>query len=55
MLKIKFEVFEIRNDGVYVTHHLHGSRKEIEEELDRLKKRSKCYEMFGKNGMIMWV
>lgn len=55
MFKIKFEVLEIRNDGTYVTHHLYGRKRDVERDLDILKKQAKCYEMFGKNGMIMWV
>lgn len=51
----KFELVEIRDNGVRVTHYMHGFKHEIERELEWYKNNSRDYQLIGKNGMIVWV
>lgn len=55
MLKIKFKVVEIRENGVVITHYLHGTRKNVKKDIETFKQQSKKYEMFGKGGMTVWA
>lgn len=55
LFKVKFEVFEIRESGVCKTHYLEGKRKDVKKDIEMYKTNSKCYQMVGKNGMIVWV
>lgn len=52
---VKFEVLEIRENGVTIKHYLQGKRKDVQKDIDMIKKESKNYEIVGKNGMVVWV
>lgn len=51
----KFEIVEILQSGVTITHYLRGTKKEIKKDIEMCKNKAKRYEMVGKNGMIVWV
>ena len=55
MFKTKFKVIEMRDGGVVMTHYLVGTKKEIKKDIETFKQNSKNYEMFGKDGMIVWA
>ena len=55
MFKTRFKIVEIRNGGVTVTHYLVGTKNEVNRDVKTLKQESKKYEMFGKEGMIVWT
>lgn len=55
MFETKFKVVEIRDGGVTMTHYLKGPKKEVKKDIDAFKQQSKNYEMFGKEGMIVWM
>lgn len=55
LFKVKFEVVEIRESGVRITHYLHGTKKAVKKDVEEFKKKSKDYTMIGKEGMIVWV
>ena len=56
MFNKKFKIVEIReNKGVVLTHYLNGNKKEVRKDVEAFKGISKKYEMFGKEGMVIWV
>lgn len=55
LFQVNFEVVEIRESGVTVTHYLKGKRNDVKKDVEMYKNRAKRYEMVGKNGMIVWV
>lgn len=55
LFNMKFEVVEIRESGVRVTHYLSGKRNDVKKDIEMFKNISKEYEMIGKSGMIVWV
>ena len=55
MFKMKFKIVEIRESGVVITHYLKGKRQEVKKDIEAFKGISTKYEMFGKEGMIVWV
>lgn len=55
LFKMKFEVVEIRESGVTITHYLSGKKKDVEKDIETFIKNSKKHEYVGKNGMIVWV
>lgn len=55
LFKKSFEIVEIYESGVKITHYLHGSKKEINKEIKMYRNKSKEYQMIGKNGMIVWA
>lgn len=55
MLKTKFKVVEIRDSGAVLTHYLVGTKKDVKKDIETFKLKSKKYEMFGKEGMIVWA
>ena len=55
MFKKYFEVVEITESGVVITHILHKSRKHIKKDIEWFKKHFKKYQMVGKDGMIVWA
>lgn len=50
-----FEVIEIHENGVYITHYLKGKKRDIKKEIEAFKRKSKRHEMIGVKGMIIWV
>lgn len=50
----KFEVVEIRDNGVVITNYLKGTRNDVKKDVEDFKQSAKKYEMVGKNGMIVW-
>jgi peptide subunit release factor 1 (eRF1) len=52
---MKFEVVEIRDNGVTITHYLKGKRSDVKKDIEMFKQNAKRYEKVGKNGMVMWV
>ena len=55
LFKIKFKVVENRDGGVVITHYLNGSKQAVKRDIENFKNESKKYEMFGKEGMIVWT
>lgn len=55
MFGMKFKVVEIREGGVTVTHYLKGNKKDVKEDIKTFIKKSKKYEIFGKEGMVIWA
>jgi hypothetical protein len=55
MFETKFKVVEIRNGGVTMTHYLKGTKKDVKKDIVTFKRNCKKYEMFGKEGMIVWM
>ena len=51
----KFEVVEIYESGVKVTHYLNGSKKAVNKDIEMYKNNAKEYQMVGKNAMIVWA
>lgn len=51
----KFEVVEICDNGVTITHYLNGKKKDVKKDIEMFKKQSKRYTMVGSNGMIVWA
>ena len=54
MFKIWYKVIEIRENGVTITHHLYGYRKNVMADVENFKKDCKKYEMVGKEGIVVW-
>ena len=55
LFKTKFKVVEIRENGVSITHHLEGSRRDVKRDVEIFKQNAERYEMVGKNGIIVWM
>ena len=55
MFDKKFEIVEIRNNGVVVKHIFRGKKKSLKEDIKAFKGISSKYEMIGKEGMVIWV
>lgn len=55
MFDKKFEIIEIRINGVVFKHILRGKKKSLEEDIKAFKGISSKYEMIGKEGMVIWV
>lgn len=55
MFETKFKVVEIRDNGVVMTHYLKGTKKEVKKDIEMFKQQFKKYEMFGKEGMVVWA
>ena len=55
MFNKKFEIVEIRESGVRVTHRLSGKKSEVKKDIEAFKGIAKDYMMVGKTGMIVWV
>lgn len=55
MFKMKFKIVEIRENGAVITHYLKGKSSDVKQDILAFKDISKKWEMFGKEGMIVWV
>ena len=55
MFKMEFKVVEILSSGAKVTHYLKGSKQAVEADIENFKANSKRYELFGKEGMVVWA
>lgn len=56
MFKKNFKIEVIRTDSnATVTIYMRGTRKQIKHDVEMYKGMSSRYEMFGKNGMVMWT
>lgn len=55
LFEMRFKVVEICDGGVTVTHYLKGSKRAVKQDIEKFKKESKKYEMFGNEGMIVWA
>ena len=55
LFKKKFVIVEIHKSGVKITHHINGSKQNIESAIEQYKKRANDYVMVGMNGMVVWV
>ena len=51
----KFKVVEVRESGATITYYLKGKRNDVKKDVEKLKQKSKRYEMVGKNGMVVWA
>lgn len=55
MLKTKFNVIEIRDNGVRITHYLSGKKKDVKKDVEAFKTQSKDYMVIDKKNMIVWM
>ena len=55
LFRMKFKVVEIRESGAIITHYLEGRKYDVKRDIEILKKESKNYEMFGDEGMVVWI
>ena len=56
MFEKSFKIIEIHEgSGVVVTHYLKERRKELKKDIEAFKIVAKKYEVFGKEGMTIWV
>jgi hypothetical protein len=55
MFKMEFKVVEILSNGVTITHYLKGTRRAVERDIKNFKANSRRYELFGKEGMVVWA
>lgn len=55
LFEMKFKIVELRDGGVTITHYLKGSKREVKRDIEKFKKQSKKYEMFGNEGMVVWA
>lgn len=55
MFKMEFKVVEILSDGCTITHYLKGTKQAVENDIKNFKANSRRYELFGKEGMIVWA
>lgn len=51
----KFKVIEIRENGVVFTHYLKGRKRDVKNDIEAFKQKTKRYEMVGKTGMVVWA
>ena len=55
LFEMTFKVVELRDGGAVITHYLKGSKRDVEKDIETFKRASKRYEMFGKEGMVVWA
>lgn len=55
LFETKFEVVEIRENGVTIVNYLKGKRQAVKNDVEMYKQNAKKYEKVGKNGMIVWM
>lgn len=55
LFESNFEVLELHDNGVKITHLMRGKRKDIKKDIEMFKKNSKDYKMVGKKYMIVWA
>ena len=55
LFRMHFKVVEIRESGAVITHYLVGRKHDVEKDIEMFKKESKSYEMFGSEGMVVWI
>ncbi|MBO5319078.1 MAG: hypothetical protein J6B01_04630 [Ruminococcus sp.] len=55
LFEMKFKVVEIYDSGAVITHYLKGKKHDIEKDIENYKRKSAKYEMFGTEGMVVWV
>jgi hypothetical protein len=55
MFEMKFKVVQILANGGVITHYLKGKPRDVKLDILDFKKASKKFEMFGKEGMIVWM
>ena len=51
----KFQVVEIRENGVTIKHCLKGKKRDVKKDIEMFKQKSTRYEMIGTTGMVVWV
>ena len=55
MFKMEFKVVEILSNGATITHYLKGTRQAVEADINEYKTKARRYELFGKEGMVVWA
>lgn len=55
LFEMTFKVVELKDGGTVVTHYLKGKRHDVEKDIEAFKQGAKRYEMFGKEGMVVWA
>lgn len=55
MFEMRFKVVQILENGGIITHYLKGKPRDVKLDILDFKKASKKFEMFGKEGMIVWM
>lgn len=55
LFETKFEVMEVRDNGVNIKYTLKGKRSDVKKDIETFKEKSIKYEMIGKKGMVVWV
>ena len=51
----KFQVVEVRENGVTIKHYLKGKKRDVKKDIEMFKQKSTRYEMVGTTGMIVWA
>ena len=54
MFTTRFEVIEVYESGLRVTHYLRGSKKNIKKAKETYKNLAKDYQLVGKKAMIVF-
>ena len=55
MFEMKFKIVQILENGGIITHYLKGKPRDVKLDILDFKKASKKFEMFGTEGMIVWM
>lgn len=55
LFEMTFKVVELRDGGTVITHYLKGSKNDVRKDIEMFKQKSKRYEMFGNEGMVVWA
>lgn len=55
LFETNFKVVEIRDSGITITHYLKGLKNDVKKDIEMFKKKSKKYEVFGAEGMVIWT
>lgn len=51
----KYEVIEIHDNGVRITHVLKGTKKDVNKDIEMYKEKCKDFMVIGKEAMIVWM
>lgn len=55
MFKRNFKVVEIRESGVIYTTYMRGTKKQIKNDIERMIKNCKRFELFDSEGITIWA
>lgn len=55
ILRMRYEVVEICDNGLRVTHILQGSKHDVQKDIQMYKDNARDYQIVGKGAMIIWA